>query len=144
MKTDPMLDEKIILALKSARVIAMLGASPNPDRASHNVMELLLSKGHKVIPINPGQAGKGILGQRVFATLGDIPEPVDMVDVFRPSSALPGIMDEVLALPNLPKVFWTQLDIYDDEQAARAEAKGIVVIQNRCPAIEYSRLRGKL
>ena len=137
-------DTTIVGAIGSARVIAMLGASPNVERASHHVMELLLAKGHQVIPVNPGQVGKHILGQKVYARLADIPVAIDMVDVFRPSSALPGIMDEVLALASLPKVFWTQLDIRDDVQAARAEAAGITVIQNRCPAIEYARLQGQL
>ena len=97
-----------------------------------------------MIPVNPGQAGKTILGELVYATLADIPVAIDMVDVFRPTSALQGIMDEVLALTELPKIIWTQLEIRDDAQAARAEAKGILVIQNRCPAIEYVRLREQL
>ena len=137
-------DTTIIAAIRSAKTIAMLGASPNAERASHHVMELLLEKGHKVIPVNPGQAGKTILGELVYATLADIPSAIDIVDVFRPTSALPGIMDEVLALPDLPKIIWTQLEIRDDAQAARAQAQGIMVIQNRCPAIEYARLREQL
>lgn len=134
-------DTMIVNAIRSATTIAMLGASPNTARASHHVMQLLLDKGHRVIPVNPGQAGGQILGQTVYARLADISDAIDMVDVFRPVSALPAIMDEVLALAVLPKIIWTQLEIRDDVQAARAEAKGIIVIQNRCPAIEYSRLR---
>jgi uncharacterized protein len=133
-------DALIASVLAGAKTIAMLGASPNEDRPSNGVMRFLLARGHRVIPVNPGQAGKQIHGQTVHATLADITEPIDMVDVFRPASALPGIYDDILALPVKPKSVWTQLDIRDDAQAARAEAAGITVIQNRCPAIELPRL----
>jgi uncharacterized protein len=130
--------------LASAKTIAMLGASVNEVRPSWFVMRYLLGKGYMVIPVNPGQAGGEILGQTVYATLKDIPVAIDMVDVFRPTSALPGIIDEILALETLPKVLWTQLTIRDDIQAARAEASGITVIQNRCPKIEFARLSGEI
>jgi uncharacterized protein len=130
----------IARVFQTTKTIAMLGASPNEDRPSNGVMRFLLARGFRVIPVNPGQAGKEIHGQTVYATIADIPDAIDMVDVFRPASALPGIYDEVLALSVKPKFVWTQLDIRDDAQAARAEAAGIVVIQNRCPAIELPRL----
>jgi uncharacterized protein len=133
-------DAVIAGVLGSVKRIALLGASPNAARPSHGVMRFLLSKGYDVVPVNPGQAGGQILGRDVYATLSDIPGPVDMVDVFRASDALPGIYDEVLALATPPKAVWTQLAIRDDTQAARAEARGITVIQNRCPAIEIPRL----
>lgn len=133
-------DAHIAGVLGRVRSIALLGASPNAARPSHGVMRFLLQKGFDVIPVNPGQAGGEILGRRAYARLSDIPHPVDMVDVFRAADALPGIYDEVLALAQRPAVVWTQLGIRDDAQAARAEAEGITVIQNRCPAIEIPRL----
>ncbi|CAD7032998.1 CoA-binding protein [Pseudorhizobium endolithicum] len=126
--------------LRSTKTIALLGASPNPDRPSNGVMRFLLSKGYEVVPVNPGQAGKEILGQKVYARLADIPQPVDMIDVFRAAEYLDGIVDEALALPQKPKVIWGQLSVRDDKAAARAEAAGIQVVMNRCPAIEYPRL----
>jgi uncharacterized protein len=137
-------DDLIMSVLRNTGVISMLGASANETRPSWFVMRYLLQKGFTVIPINPGQAGGEILGQAVHARLADVPGPIDMVDVFRPASALPGIIDEILALPHRPKVLWTQLTIRDDEQAARAEAAGITVIQNRCPKIEFARLSGEI
>ena len=128
--------------LKTTKTIALLGASPNPDRPSHGVMRFLLSKGYEVIPVNPGQAGKEILGQKVYAKLADIPRPVDMVDVFRAAEYLDGIVDEAAALPQKPKVIWGQLSVRDDKAAAKAEASGMKVVMNRCPAIEYPQLMG--
>lgn len=126
--------------LRDTRVIALVGASPNPERPSNRVMAFLLRKGYRVIPVNPGQAGKEIHGQQVFARLADISEPIDMVDVFRAANALPALVDEVLALKPLPKVIWGQLSVREDAAAARAEAAGIKVVMDRCPAIEYPRL----
>lgn len=133
-------DDFIRNILTSVRTIALVGASPNEARPSHSVMRFLLAKGYKVIPVNPGQAGKQILGQTVYAHLADIPGPVDMVDVFRNSLAVPGLVDEVLALKALPQVIWMQLGVQHEEAARRAEAAGISVVMNRCPAIEYPRL----
>ena len=130
--------------LGSVRTIALLGASPKPDRPSFGVMRFLLSKGYKVYPVNPGQAGKEILGQTVYATMADIPGPIDMVDVFRASAHVGALVDEVLALEKLPKVLWMQLGVLDDAAAAKAEAAGIRVVMNRCPAMEYPRLRSHL
>ncbi len=130
--------------LNSVRSIAVVGASANEVRPSFFVMKYLLGKGFSVIPVNPGQAGGKILGQTVYARLADIPEPVDMVDIFRASEAVPAIIDEVLALRPLPKVVWMQLTVRHDEAAARAEAAGIKVVMNRCPKIEYARLSGEI
>jgi predicted CoA-binding protein len=144
MDHDSYDDEYIRGILSSVKTIAMVGASANEVRPSFFVMKYLLAKGYHVIPVNPGQAGKDILGQRVYARLADIPEPVDMVDVFRASDAVPAIVDEVLALNPLPKFIWTQLTVRHDEAAARAEAAGIQVVMNRCPKIEYARLCGEI
>ncbi|MCL6706717.1 CoA-binding protein [Pseudomonas sp. R2.Fl] len=135
-------DEHLATILRNTRTIALVGASPNPDRPSNRVMGFLLSRGYRVIPVNPGQGGKEILGQRVYPTLADIPEPVDMVDVFRAAEYLPTVVDEVLAMAPLPKYLWAQLGVRDDEAALRAEMAGVVVVMDRCPAIEYPRLIG--
>jgi predicted CoA-binding protein len=128
--------------LKTTRTIALLGASPNPGRPSNQVMGFLLSRGYQVFPVNPGQAGKEILGQTVYATLADIPQPIDMVDVFRAAEFLDGVVDEALALETPPKVIWAQLGVRDDKAAAKAEAAGVKVVMNHCPAIEIPRLLG--
>ncbi|MCB1513123.1 MAG: CoA-binding protein, partial [Hyphomicrobiaceae bacterium] len=101
-------------------------------------------KGYEVHPVNPGQAGKEILGRRVYASLAEVPAAIDMVDIFRPSAAVPGVVDEALALDPLPKVIWMQLTVRHDEAAAKAEAAGIKVVMNRCPKIEYARLSGEI
>ena len=126
--------------LKTTKNIAMVGASPNPARPSYGVMRFLLGKGYHVIPINPGHAGKEIQGQKVYASLANIEEQVDMVDVFRAADQLPAVIDEVLAMKNRPKVIWGQLSVRDDAAAAKAEAEGLTVIMDRCPAIEYPRV----
>lgn len=130
--------------LNSVKTIAMVGASANDVRPSYFVLKYLLAKGFSVFPINPGQAGKEILGRMTYASLADIPEPVDMVDVFRNAAAVPGIVDEVMSLDPLPKVIWMQLGVRHDEAAARAEAAGIKVVMNRCPKIEYGKLSGEI
>ncbi|MER8526172.1 CoA-binding protein [Mesorhizobium sp. M0814] len=130
--------------LNSVKTVAMVGASANDVRPSYFVLKYLLGKGFSVFPINPGQAGKAILGQMTYARLADVPGPVDMVDVFRASAAVPGVVDEVLRLDPLPKVIWMQLGIRHDEAAARAEAAGIKVVMNRCPKIEYGKLSGEI
>ncbi|NVP54517.1 CoA-binding protein [Mycoplana rhizolycopersici] len=142
MNHDSYADYYLADILRDMRVIALVGASPNPERPSNRVMAFLLRKGYRVIPVNPGQAGKEIHGQLVHARLADISEPIDMVDVFRAASALPALVDEVLALNPLPKVIWGQLSVRDDRAAERAEAAGIKVVMDRCPAIEYPRLIG--
>jgi len=126
--------------LGEVKTIALLGASPKPDRPSFGVMRFLLSRGYTVHPVNPGQAGKEILGQTVYATMADIPETIDMVDVFRAPEYLGEVVAEALALPNRPKVIWGQLSVRDDEAVKPAEAAGIKVVMDRCPAIEIPRL----
>lgn len=142
MNHDSYPDHYLAEILRETRTIALVGASPKPERPSHRVMAFLLRKRYRVIPVNPGQAGRTILDQPVVARLGDIAESIDMVDVFRAPAALPGLVDEILALPRLPKVIWGQLSVRDDRAAAKAEAAGIRVVMDRCPAIEYPRLIG--
>lgn len=128
--------------LTKTKRIAMVGASPNPARPSNGVLRFLLGKGYDVIPINPGHAGKQIHGQTVVASLADIEGPIDMVDVFRAADQLPALVDEILALADRPKVIWGQLTVRNDDAARKAEEAGIMVIMDRCPAIEYPRLIG--
>jgi predicted CoA-binding protein len=129
--------------LRSVKVIAMVGASANSVRPSYFVMKYLIDKGYTLIPINPGLAGQELLGQRVYGSLQDVPVAIDMVDVFRNSDAAGEVVDEVLLLDPLPKVIWMQLTVRNDDAAARAEAKGIKVVMNRCPKIEYGKLSGE-
>ncbi len=136
MNHDHYPDSYISGVLAECKTIALVGASPNEARPSFGVMRFLLGKGYKVTPVNPGQAGKDILGQKVSATLADLSEPVDMIDVFRASEAIPALADEILALPWRPKAVWMQLAIRDDAAAKRLEAAGIKVVMDRCPAIE--------
>ena len=144
MNHDSYDDSYISGILDGVKTIAMAGASANDVRPSYFVMKYLLNKGFSVIPVNPGQADGQILGQDVYAKLSDIPVAIDMVDVFRNSNAIPGIVDEVLALDPLPKIVWMQLGVRHDEAAARLEEKGIQVVMNRCPKIEYGRLSGEI
>jgi predicted CoA-binding protein len=129
--------------LQSVKTIALVGASANEVRPSYFVMKYLIDKGYEVIPVNPGLAGQQILGQTVYASLGDIPKPVDMVDIFRNSDAAGPITDEALALSPKPNVIWMQLSVRNDEAAARAEAAGLQVVMNRCPKMEYGKLSGE-
>ncbi len=144
MNHDHYPDDLIRSVLKSVKTIAMVGASDNVARPSFFVLKYLLERGYHVIPVNPGKAGGAFLGQTVYARLADIPEPVDMVDVFRASDAAMGVVDEALELASLPKVIWMQLTVRNDEAAAKAEAKGLTVIMNRCPKIEYGRLSAEI
>jgi predicted CoA-binding protein len=131
-------DAKIRGILRRVRTIAMVGASSKWHRPSHAVMQYLQAKGYRVIPVNPGLAGQDLQGERVYAALRDIPEPVDMVDIFRATDAVPGIVEEAIAIG--AKVVWMQLGIRHDAAAAKAEAAGIEVIMDRCPKIEIERL----
>jgi len=144
MNHDSYDNDYIAGILREVRTIAMIGASANDVRPSYFVAKYLLDKGYRVIPVNPGQAGKDILGQLTYARLADIPEPIDMVDIFRASDAVPAIADEVLALDPLPKVVWMQLTVRHDAAAEKLEAAGIRVVMNRCPKIEYGRLSGEI
>lgn len=144
MNHDAYPDAYIRGILDTVRSIAMVGASPKDVRPSYLAMKYLLQKGFRLIPVNPGQAGKTLLGQTVYARLSDIPEPVDMVDIFRGSEHAGLVVDEALALEPPPKVIWMQLGVRNDEAAARAEAAGLAVVMNRCPKIEYGRLSGEI
>jgi uncharacterized protein len=130
--------------LKTTKTIALLGASPNPDRPSFGVMRFLLSKGYTVIPVNPGQAGKTMLGKTFVASLSEIGRPVDMVDIFRASAHVMPVVDEALALTPPPRVIWMQLGVRNDAAAAKIEAAGLKVVMNRCPKIEYGRLSSEI
>jgi predicted CoA-binding protein len=144
MNHDSYSNDTISGILNSVKTIAMVGASANDVRPSFFVLKYLIAKGFTVYPVNPGQAGKEILGQRVYARLSDIPHPIDMIDVFRAPDAVPAIVDEALRLDPLPKVIWMQLGVRNDEAAARAEAAGLQVVMNRCPKIEYGKLSGEI
>ncbi len=144
MNHDSYSDEYIRQILDGVRTVAIVGASHKEVRPSYFVQKYLLSKGYAVHPVNPGLAGQTILGRTVRASLGDIPEPVDMVDIFRNAEAAARITDEALALDPLPKVIWMQLGIRNDAAAEKAEAAGIRVVMNRCPKIEYGRLSGEI
>ncbi|TCD14418.1 CoA-binding protein [Oricola cellulosilytica] len=144
MNHDAYCNEHIAGILNSVRTIAVVGASANVARPSYFVAKYLIAKGYTVHPVNPGQAGNEILGRPVYASLADLPEPVDMVDVFRGSDAVPGVTDAILAMEPLPKVVWMQLTVRHDESAARLEERGITVVMNRCPKIEYARLSGEI
>ncbi len=140
MYTDALLKE----ILTRTKTIAVVGVSPNPVRPSYYVARYLSLKGFRVIPVNPGHAGKELFGAEVRASLSEISEPVDMVDIFRRSEAVPPIVDEALATFPALQTIWMQIGVENPEAAAVAEARGVTVIQNRCPKIEYQRLFGEL
>jgi uncharacterized protein len=131
-------DDYLRRILTEARTIAVVGASPRHERPSHRVMGYLQRRGYRTIPVNPNAAGALILGERCHARLADISEPVDMVDVFRRSAAAGEAVDAAIAKG--AKVVWMQLGVRDDAAAARAAARGLRVVMNRCPAIEIPRL----
>lgn len=127
--------------LTETRVIALVGWSPNPERPSHRVAAFLSAKGYRVIPVNPGQAGITVRGERVRASLSDIDGPVDMIDIFRRSEEVGPVVAEALLMPGL-RTIWMQLGVINPDAAARAQAAGLTVVMDRCPAIEYPRLIG--
>lgn len=139
---DHYTDKHIRNVLGSVKTIAVVGASANWNRPSFFVMKYLQAKDYTVIPVNPRVAGEDILGVPCYASLKDIPQKVDMVDIFRASKAAGPITDEAIEID--ADVIWMQITVRNDEAAARAEAKGKTVIMNRCPKIEYSRLFGEL
>jgi O-acetylhomoserine (thiol)-lyase len=138
----PYPDAKLRRILSTTRTIALVGASANWNRPSYFVMKYLQGKGYRVIPVNPGLAGQDLLGERVYANLREIPEPIDMVDVFRASDQVGPIVDDAIAIG--AKVVWMQLGVRNDAAGAKAEAAGLEVVMNRCPKIEFGRLGGEL
>ena len=142
MNHDAYSDAYIRDILANNRTIALVGASPNTSRPSYFAMKYLKAKGFRVIPVNPGQAGKEILGEKVYASLADIEESIDIVDIFRGSAAALPIAKEAISIG--AKVVWMQLGVRNDEAAKLAEDAGLRVVMNRCPKIEYGRLSGEL
>lgn len=135
-------DSYIREILRDTKTIAMVGASTNWARPSFFAMKYLQAKGYRVIPVNPGAAGQDLLGEKVYATLKEIPEKIDMVDVFRASEHVPPIADEAITIG--AKVLWLQLGVVNEDAARKAEAAGLKVVMNRCPKIEFGRLSGEL
>lgn len=144
MTHDSYPDDLIRSILNSVKTIALVGASANPARPSWIVVKYLRGRGYDVKPVNPGLAGRELLGVPVHGRLADVPGSIDMVEIFRNSEAAGPITDEALALDPLPRVIWMQLGVRNDAAAARAEARGVTVIMNRCPKIEYGRLSGEI
>jgi predicted CoA-binding protein len=144
MTHDSYPDAYIRGILNTVKTIAMVGISPKDNRPSYFAFKYLLERGYNMIPVNPGQAGKAILGRKVYARLADVPEPIDMVDVFRAAQYAPQIVAEALALEPRPQVIWMQLGVRNDAAAAAAEAAGLKVVMNRCPKIEYGRLSSEI
>lgn len=144
MQHDTYSDSTIRGILNTVKSIAMVGASEKTNRPSYFAFKYLLERGYHMIPVNPGLAGKGILGQRIYARLADVPEPIDMVDIFRSSRHALPIVQEALALNPRPRVIWMQLGVRNDEAAVLAEAAGLKVVMNRCPKIEYGRLSAEI
>ncbi len=144
MNHDNYPDTYIRGILNTVKSIAMVGISPKDNRPSYFAFKYLLERGYNMIPVNPGQAGKEILGRKVYARLSDIPESVDMIDVFRASKYAPAIVDEALTMEPRPQVVWMQLGVRNDEAAAKAEAGGMKVVMDRCPKIEYGRLSSEI
>ncbi len=129
-------DATIQAVLATPKTVAVVGCSPSPERDSHRIARLLQAHGHRVIPVNPGH--REILGETCYASLRDIPERVDMVDIFRRSEQVAPIVDEAIAVG--AKIVWMQLGVIDEQAAAKAQNAGLTVVMDRCPAIEYRRL----
>jgi predicted CoA-binding protein len=144
MNHDQYPDNYIRGILNTVKTIAMVGFSPKENRPSYFVFKYLIERGYRVIPVNPGHAGKEVLGQKIYAKLADIPQPVDMVDIFRASENVPPVVEEALTLTPKPQVIWMQLTVRNDEAAKLAEDAGLKVVMNRCPKIEYGRLSSEI
>ena len=146
MNHDSYSDEVVERVLAENRVFAFIGASANTSRPSYFAMKYLLGKGYQVHPVNPGIAGKDLLGQRVYANIDDLPAPVDVIDIFRNSEAALEITRQAIKRKEELglKVVWMQIGVRNDEAAREAEAAGLTVIMNRCPKIEYGRLSGEI
>ena len=141
MADDTTADAVLRDILLRVKTIAVVGASDKETRPSHGVFVFLLAQGYHVFGVNPGLAGKSVHGAAFFKSLADVPEPIDMVDIFRNSAAAGAVVDEALALDPQPNVIWMQIGVRDDAAAARARALGVDVVMDRCPKIEYQRLR---
>lgn len=139
-------DELIKSVLRATKTIAMVGASANDMRPSYFAMMYLLAKGYTIHPVNPAMAGKSILGQKVYASIKDVPSPVDMVEIFRASDAAPQVVKDVLEERERlgVKVVWMQLGVVSEEAAELARAAGLTVIMDRCPKIEHGRFSGEI
>jgi hypothetical protein len=144
MNHDSYPDSYIRGILNTVKTIAMVGASERDNRPSYFAFKYLLERGYNMIPVNPAQAGHELLGRKVYASLAEVPEPIDMVDIFRASAHALPIVQEALALKPRPQVIWMQLGVRNDEAAALAEANGMKVVMNRCPKIEYGRLSSEI
>jgi predicted CoA-binding protein len=144
MNHDSYSDLYIRGILNTVKTIAMVGASQKENRPSYFAFKYLLERGYRMIPVNPGQAENQMLGQRIYARLADIPEPVDMVDIFRGSPYALSIVQEALTLNPRPQVVWMQLGVRNDQAATLAESGGLKVVMNRCPKIEYGRLSSEI
>ena len=144
MNHDSYSDDYIRAILSEVKTIALVGASPLNVRPSYFVFKYLHERGYDMIPVNPGQVGKSLLGKPFVRSLSEIDRPIDMVDIFRNSNDAAKIVDEALTLSPLPKVIWMQLTVRNDEAAAKAEAAGGRVVMNRCPKIEYGRLSSEI
>ena len=144
MNHDNYSDDYIRSILSSVKTIAMVGASPNEVRPSYFAFKYLVQRGYDMIPVNPGQVGKSLMGRPFVASLAGIGKPIDMVEIFRSSAHIMPVVDEALKLAPLPKVIWMQLGGRDDAAAEKAEAAGIKVVMNRCPKIEYARLSSEI
>ncbi len=142
MNHDSYEDKYILDVLKDAKSVAMVGASANWNRPSFFAMKYMQQKGFRVIPVNPGIAGKEILGETVAARLDEIQDPIDMVDIFRNSEAAGAVTDD--AINAGAKIVWMQLGVRNNEAAKRAEDAGLRVVMDRCPKIEFARLNGEL
>ena len=144
MTHDAYPDSLIRGILNSVKTIAMVGISPKDNRPSYFAFKYLQERGYRMIPVNPGQAGREILGQKVYARLADIPEPVDMVDIFRASPYALPVVQEAIALKPRPQVIWMQLGIRNEAATLLAESAGMKAVMNRCPKIEYGRLSSEI
>jgi predicted CoA-binding protein len=144
MNHDSYPDSYIRGILNTVKTIAMVGASEKENRPSYFAFKYLLERGYRMIPVNPGHAGEQMLGQPIYARLADIPEPVDMVDIFRASRYALPIVQEALALKPKPQVIWMQLGVRNDDAAELAEQNGLKAVMNRCPKIEYGRLSSEI
>jgi hypothetical protein len=144
MNHDRYDDSYIRGILNTAKTIAMVGASAKDNRPSYFAFKYLLERGYNMIPINPGIAGKELLGCKIYGRLSDVPEPIDMVEIFRASNYALPLVQEALALQPKPRVIWMQLTVRNNEAAVLAEANGMKVVMDRCPKIEYGRLSSEI